>query len=50
MKKYQKSNSKTQKAIDAFATPSAKRTDPFGSYTGQPRNKNEVPVQDADDL
>ena len=25
-------------------------TDPLGSYTGQPANPNEVPVQDADDL
>ncbi len=25
-------------------------TDPFGSYTGVPENRNEVPVQDADDL
>lgn len=25
-------------------------TDPFGSYTGKPKDPNEVPVQDADDL
>ena len=25
-------------------------TDPFGSYTGKPADKNETPVQDADDL
>ena len=25
-------------------------TDPFGSYTGRPRDKYEKPVQDADDL
>lgn len=25
-------------------------TDPLGSYTGRPRDKNENPVQDADDL
>lgn len=25
-------------------------TDPSGSYTGVPRDDNEVPVQDADDL
>ena len=25
-------------------------TDPFGSYTGQPKNYLEEPVQDADDL
>lgn len=26
------------------------RTDPFGSYTGRPKDPNELPVQDADDL
>ena len=25
-------------------------TDPFGSYTGLVKDKNEKPVQDADDL
>lgn len=25
-------------------------TDPFGSYTGNPVNGTEVPVQDVDDL
>ena len=25
-------------------------TDPNGSYTGQPRDPEETPVQDADDL
>ena len=25
-------------------------TDPDGSYTGTPENKNEQPVQDVDDL
>lgn len=25
-------------------------TDPQGSYTGRPENREEVPVQDADDL
>lgn len=25
-------------------------TDPQGSYTGRPKDKHEVPVQDADDL
>ena len=25
-------------------------TDPFGSYTGRPADKNEKPIQDADDL
>ena len=26
------------------------KTDPDGSYTGKPADKNEKPVQDADDL
>ena len=25
-------------------------TDPFGSYTGRPKDGDEQPVQDADDL
>lgn len=25
-------------------------TDPNGSYTGRPRDRSELPVQDADDL
>jgi hypothetical protein len=25
-------------------------TDPFGSYTGRPKDRLEKPVQDADDL
>ena len=25
-------------------------TDPFGSYTGRPKDPDERPVQDADDL
>lgn len=29
---------------------SADKTDPQGSYTGCPRNPEEKPVQDADDL
>ena len=26
------------------------QTDPFGSYTGQPVDSKDTPVQDADDL
>lgn len=26
------------------------QTDPNGSYTGKPKDTNEVPIQDADDL
>ncbi len=28
----------------------AKDTDPLGSYTGKPVDKNDKPIQDADDL
>lgn len=45
-----KSQQKAQQVIDAYASNNQKQTDPLGSWTGQPRNKNEVPVQDADDL
>ena len=50
MKKCHKPTQKVQEVIDAYVSPKMKRTDPQGSYTGQPVNKNEVPVQDADDL
>lgn len=38
----------TRKAINLFNEPS--NTDVNGSYTGRPKNKRELPVQDADDL
>lgn len=38
----------TQKALETFCDPS--KTDVNGSYTGRPKNKREIPVQDADDL
>ena len=38
----------TQKALESFPAPSD--TDVNGSYTGRPKNKREIPVQDADDL
>lgn len=38
----------TKKAMDLFPEPSD--TDVNGSYTGKPKNKEEIPVQDADDL
>ena len=38
----------TKRALDVFTPPSF--TDVNGSYTGKPKNKREVPVQDADDL
>ncbi len=50
MKKVLRPDPKTQSVIDAFVSPKMKKSDPQGSYTGKPVNKNEVPVQDADDL
>lgn len=38
----------TKRALDVFTGPS--KTDVNGSYTGKPINKEELPVQDADDL
>ena len=38
----------TKRAISLFPEPSD--TDVNGSYTGRPKNKREIPVQDADDL
>ncbi|MBQ8283694.1 MAG: hypothetical protein IJX75_01240 [Clostridia bacterium] len=40
--------SPTQKALSVIGGTS--KTDVNGSYTGRPINKNEIPVQDADDL
>ena len=38
----------TEKALDVFTEPSD--TDVNGSYTGKPKIKGDMPVQDADDL
>ena len=38
----------TQRALELVGTTS--KTDVNGSYTGVPKNKGEMPVQDADDL
>ncbi len=40
--------SPTKRALNVFCAPSD--TDVNGSYTGKPKNKKELPVQDADDL
>lgn len=42
--KYQKKNE------DIPVSKSNIRSDVLGSYTGTPENRNEAPVQDADDL
>ena len=38
----------TKRALELVGDTS--KTDVNGSYTGKPKNKNEQPVQDADDL
>lgn len=47
-------NSQAQKASKAvaksFVSDESLKADPSGSYTGHPRDKNETPEQDADDL
>ncbi len=48
MKKNEKKNP-TKKALDTISNYSPD-TDPQGSYTGKPRDKDDVPVQDVDDL
>ena len=40
--------SPTKRALHVYVEPSD--TDGNGSYTGKPKNKDEKPVQDADDL
>ena len=53
MKETERQNKKKgkpmEKALD-LTNLSAYQTDPQGSYTGQPLNPWEMPVQDADDL
>ncbi len=38
----------TKRALELVISPS--NTDVNGSYTGKPKNEEETPVQDADDL
>lgn len=39
-----------EKIIQEIVNQPPSPTDPNGSYTGKPKDKREVPVQDADDL
>lgn len=51
-----KKNKKNKKESEVMEKPMeiismmASKTDPNGSYTGVPKNPDEKPVQDADDL
>ena len=47
-KKPQRVPAPTKTALDIIGGVS--NTDVNGSYTGRPKNKREIPVQDADDL
>ena len=47
-KKAQRIPAPTEKALELVLDTSD--TDVNGSYTGKPKDKKEVPVQDADDL
>ena len=47
-KKAERIPAPTKTALGVFVKPS--KTDVNGSYTGKPKNKNEKPEQDADDL
>ena len=47
-KQTQRVPAPTERALSVYNKPS--NTDVNGSYTGKPKNKNEQPVQDADDL
>ncbi len=51
MKNYplKKSKSPTDVALDIISSKSSP-TDPLGMYTGLPRDKNDEPTQDVDDL
>ena len=49
MRKQQDSPCPMEKAMGLINL-SDRRTDPLGSYTGQPLDRGERPVQDADDL
>ena len=47
--KKKKKLPKTESVVRAF-NDTGRKTDPEGSYTGTPADKNAEPVQDADDL
>lgn len=47
--KKKKKLPKTESVVRAY-NDTGRKTDPEGSYTGTPTDKNVKPVQDADDL
>lgn len=49
-KKNPKMSEKVKEVVDTFTGAEQLKTDPLGSWTGNPKDKEDVPVQDADDL
>jgi hypothetical protein len=49
-KKKEKAQKKAQAAAESFVSHASQQTDPNGSYTGEPRTEDKMPVQDVDDL
>lgn len=45
-----RSENKAMQKAKELSQFTAAKTDPLGSWTGQPLDPNDVPVQDADDL
>ena len=45
-----KKNGSAWEVVDAYVSKKQQKTDPQGSWTGKPRDKDEIPVQDVDDL
>lgn len=50
MSKQGKCKGSDSKQVQAIINQPPSHTDPNGSYTGKPLDKNEIPTQDADDL
>lgn len=50
MKQKNKNDNDKKKNPAQVVSMKSRKTDPFGSYTGNPKNPNETPTQDADDL
>ncbi len=48
--KQQKEANRPTKVAQSVAHMRAETTDPQGSWTGHPKGRREVPIQDADDL
>ncbi len=48
--KKDKKNGAAWDVVDAYVSKKQQKTDPMGSWTGKPKEKGEIPVQDVDDL